>query len=595
MEEGALDEGIITQSEALYDHAVTLGQQPTNLRDLLGNIRSLTRFIKAEPQQEAVPPVEVIFEFPDAVGLWPQMTANEKEAVKLITAALLSKYSDSSDGNTEWLDFLRGNGKAPYIDKEHLLDRGGIDVIAIFRQKGQRILDSAQARIDDAQEQQSDLDRYREADSLATELIDQLQGCYAFTYFAANSVERSVNFGVLLTYRQIWTPVGYSAGELVRSIPLAPNETRKYTKRRLVKKTRSEKELEENVRITKDDTSDTARSETEIVSKAMNKTTFALNTTSTFDIPLSDNIKIGNTITSNTTKDAQQDSAETKKEFRELVVKASQEYRATRRTEVSVDTVSEEESAESGEIRNTSAEITVTYLIYELQRQYRVNERLHRMRPVVLVAQEMPAPHEIDDAWIVRHDWIIKRALMDDSLLAAFDAINTIRGDQLMLADLERVVTDQRNIVRDLRQKRPLLHRRDRAHEPPPAGGGEQGSRCRRGPRHLGRDPAPRLAARHGGKRGEGGGKPHRLRSGGRPEGGGAHPARGDQGRVRARGPGAPRADGAARTRDRRHERADEGSRRETQGDQRAGGRDHASQEPPDGPHPALHAGDLEL
>jgi uncharacterized coiled-coil protein SlyX len=96
--------------------------------------------------------------------------------------------------------------------------------------------------------------------------------------------------------------------------------------------------------------------------------------------------------------------------------------------------------------------LTVTYLFYELQRQFRVNERLHRMRPVVLVAQEMPAPNEIDDEWILRHDWILKRVLLDDSFTYAFDCITSVRGDRLLLGEVERTVVEQRKIVRDLRQ-----------------------------------------------------------------------------------------------------------------------------------------------
>lgn len=450
----AVDQGIVKASEALYDQAAVLGQQPKDLRDLVGHVQSMMGFLKAEPQQEqGGPPVEVIFEFPDAVALWPKLTPNEKTAITKITGIVLGKYRDGSQSLADWYNYLHGaSTQVPYIDKEHLLDHGGLDVIAVFRQKGQNILDAAQARADDAEEAQTDLDRYRVADELANALDAQLRGRYAFTYFAADSVNRSVNFGVLLTYRQTWKPDGYSAGELVRSVPLAPKETRKFTRRTLLKKTRSEKEMEENVRITKDDTQDTSRSEAEIVRKAMDKSSFGLNTVSTFDIPLSEKIKIGNTITTNTTKDAQRDSSETKKDFRESVIKASQEYRSTRKTEVSLDTVSESERTETGEISNPNDEITVTYLFYELQRQFRVNERLHRMRPVVLVAQEMPAPHEIDDAWIVRHDWILKRVLMDDSFLHAFDCIMTVRGDELMLADFERTVIEQRKIVRDLRQ-----------------------------------------------------------------------------------------------------------------------------------------------
>jgi len=451
----AIDAGVLTQSDALYDHAVGVGQKPTNLKGLLGNLGSVIRFLKPEPaQSQRVPPPEVIFEFPQAVDLWNSMATNEQTALTHITWAMLGKYKDDSNGNNnQWRNFLNGSSSVvPFIDKGHLLDRGGFDVIAAFRQKGQRILDAVEERVERSGEVAADLDRYAEADALAAELTRKLQERYSFTYFAADGSERSVNFGVLLTYRQEWAPNGYSAGELVRTIPLAPKEVRKYSKKTVVKKTRSQKEIEDNLRITRSDTADTSRAESEIVSKALNKTSFALNTSSTFDIPISDKIKIGNTVTTNLTNDAQRESNETKKDFRESVIKASQEYKSERRVEISTEQTTETEATESGEISNPNDEITVTYLFYELLREFIVNESLHRMRPVVLVAQELPAPHEIDDAWVLRHDWILKRALMDDSYLAGFDAITAVRGEKLLLGELERSVVEQRKIVKDLRQ-----------------------------------------------------------------------------------------------------------------------------------------------
>jgi uncharacterized coiled-coil protein SlyX len=398
--------------------------------------------------------VEVIFEFPEAVELWGKMSTNEQTALIRTTHAMLGKYADDGNGNNNiWKNFLTGaSGAVPFVDKGHLLDREGFDVIGVFRQKGLKILDMVQDRIERAADVQTDLQRYRTADALAGELDQKLRERYSFTYFAADAVERAVNFGVLLTYRQKWDPAGYSAGELVRTIPLAPKEVRKYSKRTLLKKSRSRKEIEDNLRITKSDTSDTSRAESEIVSKAMNKSTFALNSTSSFDIPLSEKIKIGTTITTNSTNEAQRESNQTKKDFRESVVKASQEYKSERKVEITTETTEEKEETESGEIQNPNDELTVTYLFYELQRQFRVNERLHRMRPVVLVAQEIPAPHEIDDEWIVRHDWMLKRALLDDSFLYAFECVFSVRGDALLLGELERTVVEQRKIVKDLRQ-----------------------------------------------------------------------------------------------------------------------------------------------
>ena len=52
----------------------------------------------------------------------------------------------------------------------------------------------------------------------------------------------------------------------------------------------------------------------------------------------------------------------------------------------------EEETTDSAEIANPNDELTCTYLFYELQRLYSVTECIHHLKPVVMVAMEMPKP-----------------------------------------------------------------------------------------------------------------------------------------------------------------------------------------------------------
>src|SRR5207249_603054 len=98
-----------------------------------------------------------------------------------------------------------------------------------------------------------------------------------------------------------------------------------------------------------------------------------------------------------------QESVSNKKEFHEATLKAAQEYRLERTLEVDTTSVVETEEISSGEISNPNNELTVTYLFYELQRTYQISEQIHRARAVILVAQDVPAPHEIDEAWLVTY------------------------------------------------------------------------------------------------------------------------------------------------------------------------------------------------
>src|SRR5258707_341219 len=68
---------------------------------------------------------------------------------------------------------------------------------------------------------------------LLTRLEKLLSERYAFDVFAKNSI----NFGIMVTYRQTWKPEKYQVGDLVSTIPLAPKEVRRYTTRSVTKKT----------------------------------------------------------------------------------------------------------------------------------------------------------------------------------------------------------------------------------------------------------------------------------------------------------------------------------------------------------------------
>src|SRR5436189_1620603 len=64
-------------------------------------------------------------------------------------------------------------------------------------------------------------------DQLLTKLEKLLSERYAFDVFAKDSI----NFGIMVTYRQKWVPQNYQVGDLVKTIPLGPKEIWKYTTR----------------------------------------------------------------------------------------------------------------------------------------------------------------------------------------------------------------------------------------------------------------------------------------------------------------------------------------------------------------------------
>jgi hypothetical protein len=280
---------------------------------------------------------------------------------------------------------------------------------------------------------------------LLTQLQKLLSERYAFDVFARNSI----NFGILVTYRQTWEPQQYQVGELVSTIPLAPKETRRYTTKLITKKTRAVKELEDNLQTRKTESSDTTRADGEIVKKAQERTNFNLSAEETFG---GDGMSVKATESGG--GDSSTESAQVKKEMRESVLKSAQEYRQQHRMEVDASESEETESTTFHEIQNPNDELAVTYLFYELQRTYKISERIHELTPVILVANDVPAPHEIDDAWLIENDWILRRALLDDSFRSALDYLtDSFVGAEVNIRILESNAIAQKNLVDRLNQQ----------------------------------------------------------------------------------------------------------------------------------------------
>lgn len=290
------------------------------------------------------------------------------------------------------------------------------------------------------------------------EIIEQLRHrgrqSYPFRYFAASAKHRSVNFGILVTYRQKWTPISYQVGELVKTIPLAPKEVRKFTKKTVIKKKRAQKEIESNLIARKGESETKTRAESEIVARANARTNFALTNQETINIGGKEGPVGGSgTMTTTFARDAEKHSQSIKKGFREAVVKCAEEYKNERKTEVNTEEIFEEEITESGEIQNPNDEIVVTFLFYELQRRFSLSEKIHRLQSVVLVAQEVPPPSAIDKAWIIRNDWILNRGLLDDSFKPALSYMSTtLISDEITLREMRLALLRQRKLVEELKE-----------------------------------------------------------------------------------------------------------------------------------------------
>lgn len=426
-----LDEKLIETGKQLYTSLVELGEDPNEyLIDPANNdittavaMELGTGFAAAANETAAEPPPEVVKAFEITREQWSALSPYHQELKDLADELIIpiGETFWNAENREKWLPWK----------KEHLANK---------RRQGERIIQYAKHALE------SNVDQFHQ---LLAALSAALKEPYRFSIYAANPSERSVNFGVVATYRQRWEPVSYQVGELVKTVPLAPKEIRRFTKKVSIRKSRAEKEVENNLQARKTERAETARAETEIIQKALSKTNFQLSAEAGGGVGFVHGK--GSTAFAH---DAATDSQEVKKEFREAVFKAAEEFKSERTMEINVSTGEETTFEESGEIANPNDEIPVTYLFYELQRRYRVTEQIHSVMPVVLVAQEFPKPSDIDDDWILAHDWILRRVILDDSFLPAMNYLGTaVVGDEVSLRELYINLQQQRRIAEELKEE----------------------------------------------------------------------------------------------------------------------------------------------
>lgn len=433
------DRRLLEAGKELYDTFVELGLDPNKyLIDSSGkpSSRRTKRLGKRKPK--GGPPPEVI--------QWFQIAPREWDALLTAYQSGLQTLGKKLNGLEEKYS-VENQLLGPPVLPGQELDSSAAErkERTLLIAQGERIIKYARELLQAPQE-------FEKLHSLMEGLEKSLKEPYRFNVYAANNTGRSINFGIIATYRQRWTPLDYQVGELVRTVPLAPKESRKYTRKTIRKLSRAQKESTSRLESLRSESSVTARVESEIIARAQTKTNFHVGAEAGIDmgITLKGTASFG--------RDAEQSSQETKKEFREAVFKSAAEYKSEYKLEVDVSESSEYTDEESGELSNPNDELPVTYLFYELQRRYRIDEKIRKVTPVVLVAQEIPRPDEIDDDWIVAHDWILRRVILDESFIPAMNYLATkVVGDEYALKQMYENLQQQRRIVDQLTEDLVLL------------------------------------------------------------------------------------------------------------------------------------------
>ena len=193
---------------------------------------------------------------------------------------------------------------------------------------------------------------------------------YAFDVFAKNSDQ-------LRDYRAPTGKLGardYQVGDLVSTIPLAPKEIRCYTTRKVTKRTRATKELEDQLQTRRTESSNRA-CESRSSRRRRSKTNFKSPPRSRSAVRT-----LAGRVDPDLRRRAGQASERAKRDFRENVLKSAQEYRPAapggdrheRKQGDRGDDFPRDPEPERRADRHLS--------VYELQRTYRISERIHSSR-----------------------------------------------------------------------------------------------------------------------------------------------------------------------------------------------------------------------
>lgn len=235
----------------------------------------------------------------------------------------------------------------------------------------------------------------------------QTYGSGEFTPFEP----RTVNFGVQLVYRQVWSPKGVQTGDIVKTIPLGPGQKEKVIIKSIRRDRRTRSfENKRTIEQTSELTS-SSRDSSEVVGEA--------SSSSNWNVEVSAEASFGYasaSISGKTGGEQAQSSRDSKSKANEAMQKAADKLR----TETKVIVESEVESTDSieriSEIHNANDEIAVTYVYSKLQRQYEVYTYLAEVNTVAYVAEYVINNAELSHEWFERNATVMRRSLLDVSL-----------------------------------------------------------------------------------------------------------------------------------------------------------------------------------
>jgi len=228
------------------------------------------------------------------------------------------------------------------------------------------------------------------------------------------------NLGLRLVYRQEWRPLGIQHGETVRTIPLGPKQVEKVStkiiRRRKVTTTSENLKSQE----TTTESSETIKDSSEIVNEATESFKWNVEAEASGGISGVFSAKVSTQYD----EESINKSKNTSNHLSETMQKMASKQRSETKVVVNTEKETTFEETSSSEIQNPNEEIPITYVYSKIQRQYEILTSLAEVCNVVMVAEPIPSPEEINFEWVSKNDWILAKNLLDNSFRDALTSVS---------------------------------------------------------------------------------------------------------------------------------------------------------------------------
>lgn len=220
------------------------------------------------------------------------------------------------------------------------------------------------------------------------------------------------------TFEQVWEPRGYTRGELINTISLAPGEQLTIEVHSWDKRTsRSEEELlnESEMRVVDNLTARDSRTVTREVAK-----NFSANVGADATIP----IKAATvTLSGDVSQSASSTLTSSREQLRERTIEASNNLKTTRKLRIEVSREVGRERKQTHVISNTNRCNTLNCHFFEVTANYLVTTRLLSVQPCVLLPGTTA---EVTPEWVLAHEALLKEVLLGEEYLGGIEGARVL-------------------------------------------------------------------------------------------------------------------------------------------------------------------------